>query len=267
MFRQAFLTIQKLTDIDREIIFETYLDSLVKAWISKLHYQSILTIDALFSNEILPQDYNPEPKLGFIYFASCSTFANGNYCNKEQAIESNGNPLVSKGGRVSHSSKSYNQPYMHELHEGILNDNISVSTGIGILFYTSIQSHQCIYNIVHGCGEVLRGAFNALCGRYSPSGVEKFGTFMSIGESTMVVISTVSGQTLIDVKELNIVEQKILKDSDEIVNAGNSIIFIYGHYFKNASCTCLHGHNSVKIIRLKFKFGNTYKLFLQNFNQ
>ena len=49
----------------------------------------------------------------------------------------------------------------------------------------------------------------------------------------MVVISTVSGQTLIDVKELNIVEHKILKDCDKIVNEGKNIILIYRHDFKN----------------------------------
>ena len=43
---------------------------------------------------------------------------------------------------------------------------------------------------------------------------------MSVGEMTLVVISTVVGKTLIDVKELNVVEHKILKDSDEIVNEG-----------------------------------------------
>ena len=43
---------------------------------------------------------------------------------------------------------------------------------------------------------------------------------MSVGEMTLVVISTVVGKTLIDVKELNLVEHTILKDSDEIVNEG-----------------------------------------------
>lgn len=128
--RMAFLTIKRITALDRQIIFETRCGDLVTALISKLHYQNIRTIDALLSEVILPQDCPEVPKLGFIYFAACSTTANGNYCNRELTTENNGYPLVSKGGRVSHSTNSYDQPFMNDLHERLLRDDISVSTGI-----------------------------------------------------------------------------------------------------------------------------------------
>lgn len=51
-FRMAFLTIKRITEEDRQIIFETRCGGLVTAWISKLHYCNIHTIDVLLSDQI-----------------------------------------------------------------------------------------------------------------------------------------------------------------------------------------------------------------------
>lgn len=220
-FRLAYITIKRITAVDRHVIFEIRCSGLVNAMISKLHFQHILTVDALLSDVLIPHCCPDERKLGFIYFASCSTMANGNFCTRRLARKSKGHPLVTKGGRVSQSTTSYDQPFMNDLHERILRDEVSLSTGIE--FFKKIQhimhpDEFCI--LVAGCNEVLKGSYNALCGRYSPSEKGKAGTFMCVGEVTMVVISTVPGKTLISINELNVIEQKILKHSDDIVNEG-----------------------------------------------
>ena len=55
--------------------------------------------------------------------------------------QTKGHPLVSKGGRVSHSVSSYDQPFMNDLHERMLRDEISVSTGIQIVLFFYLISH------------------------------------------------------------------------------------------------------------------------------